>query len=135
MCIIAAHLNLPLYYLAYLSPVVLILVTNFFIFCRIFRVLYNQTVKQRNAKVRGNKGENLGKTVIENIKKTKYVMLSPTQIKGAVTVMILVGVGWIVGLLAVGPFEVFFKYLFCIMNAGQGAFIFLFRVILHPHVS
>jgi hypothetical protein len=146
LCVIAAHLNLPLYYIAYLSPVIAILLVNFFVFCRIFKVLYSQTLRQsREARVskavtesaksntgKGRWNESVGK---KPIGKTTYVMLSPSQIKGAVTVMILVGVGWIVGLLAIGPFEIFFKYLFCICNAGQGAMIFVFRVILHPQVG
>jgi len=144
MCIIAAHLNLPLYYAAYLTPAVIILVINFFVFCRIFNVLYKQTVRQTKEKRRAkqaseSKGQNTEKnwnnqTGKKSGDRITYVMLSPTQIKGAMTVMILVGVGWIVGLAAIGPFEVFFKYLFCICNAGQGAMIFLFRVILHPKV-
>lgn len=149
ICVIAAHLSLPIYYAAYMGPVVIILSVNFFVFCRIFRVLYKQTQKQikqgsdgAQRKVGGGCANmsqapqtDLARKVAENIKKTKYVMLSPTQIKGAVTVMILVGAGWVVGLAAIGPFEVFFKYLFCITNAGQGALIFLFRVVLHPQVS
>lgn len=105
------------------------ILVNLGVFCRIFNVLYKQTVKQRSQEgptkcksgVRErphDEPENLSKKVAENLRKTKYVMLSPTQIKGSITVMILVGAGWVVGLFAIGPFEVFFKYLFCITNAG-----------------
>jgi hypothetical protein len=123
-----------------MAPIIIILFVNMLVFCRIFNVLYKQTVKQK--KQIGQKSSapkvqdcnDLNRKVAENLKKTKHVMLSPTQIKGSITVMVLVGASWVVGLFAIGPFEVFFKYLFCITNAGQGGLIFLFRVVLHPQV-
>ena len=156
-CIMAAHLNLPMYYVAYLGPAALMLLINCFIFIRIFKVLCQQSanVRKQSAVIayhEKTKEEGMGQTKKKkknadgaglssgkfdwtSIKSTGFLNnISPTQVKGAMTVMVLLGVGWTLGFLAVGPFELVFRYLFCLCNAGQGVLIFLFRVLLHPQV-
>lgn len=124
LCLMSAHANIVLYYVAYIAPICIMLLLNLVVFGRIFRVLIQQTKRTKEAK-RRHDGE-----------APKYFLtkISPSQIKGATTVLVLLGVTWIVGLVAIGPFEVFFRYVYCVLNAGQGLFIFLFRVLLNPHV-
>ena len=54
------------------------------------------------------------------------------QLRGAVTVMALLGVTWISGALAIGPFKVALQYVFCVCSSLQGFVIFLVRVIQYP---
>lgn len=54
------------------------------------------------------------------------------QIRGAFTVMSLVGVTWIFGLLAMGKFRLLFQFLFCVLNSLQGFIIFTVRVVEFP---
>jgi len=142
----SAHANLPMYYIAYIGPIAIMIFINVTIFVRIFRVLYRQSDRigrqKRNIssdQLASNKVKKISKIMPEKQKSGQQtqgsVKISPTQIKGAITVMILVGFGWIFGLLAIGPFQTFFRYVFTICNAGQGLLIFIFRVLLHPQVS
>ncbi|CAL8095258.1 unnamed protein product [Orchesella dallaii] len=122
LCLMNAHKNIVIYYVAYIAPICIMLLVNVAIFCRVFRVLYQQT--RRTKAMTTAKGSST---------KIHLVKISRSQIKGSVTVLVLLGIGWILGLLAMGPFEIFFRYVFCICNAGQGALIFVFRVALNPH--
>jgi len=148
LCIMSAHANLPMYYIAYIGPIAIMIFINVAIFVRIFRVLYKQSNRVTKPKKTKNSDKPGKESKPEQIftknpnmrangkKETKTsVKISPTQIKGAVTVMILVGFGWIFGLFAIGPFQTFFRYVFTICNGGQGVLIFIFRVALHPQVS
>lgn len=54
------------------------------------------------------------------------------QIRGAVTVMALLGTGWVFGGLAIGGAKVLFSYLFTITNSLQGFIIFLVRCVQYP---
>jgi hypothetical protein len=54
------------------------------------------------------------------------------QLRGAVTVMILLGVTWVFGMFAFGKAKTVFQYVFCITNSLQGFFIFLVRCLMHP---
>lgn len=126
LCLMSPYENtvsLIIYYGAYIGPICIMLLVNVIIFGRVFRVLYLQTKR--------TKGPNCGKDVTT---KYQFVKISPSQIKGALSVLVLLGIGWIFGLLAMGPFELFFKYMNIACNAGQGLFIFIFRVLLNPHV-
>lgn len=54
------------------------------------------------------------------------------QLRGAVTVMALLGVTWVAGALAIGPVKVFMSYVFCLCNSLQGFVIFIVRVVQYP---
>ncbi|CAG7820248.1 unnamed protein product [Allacma fusca] len=140
-CIIAGHLNLPMYYAGYLGPAAVMLLINCYVFVRILQVLNQQGAnvrKQSKMAPPEIKLDSSGSKPLDwkSIKSTSsFFMVSPTQVKGAITVMVLLGVGWILGFFAIGPFKLVFSYLFCLCNAGQGVLIFLFRVLLHPQAS
>ncbi|PSN51903.1 hypothetical protein C0J52_12799 [Blattella germanica] len=61
---------------------------------------------------------------------------SPTvtvaQIRGAFTVMTLLGITWVFGALALGEAKLIFQYIFCISNSLQGFIIFLVRCVQYP---
>lgn len=54
------------------------------------------------------------------------------QFRGALTVMVLLGITWVFGTLAVGKLRLVFQYFFCISNSLQGFLIFLVRCLLYP---
>ena len=58
--------------------------------------------------------------------------VSMAQVRGAVTVMALLGVTWVSGALAIGPIKVALQYVFCVCNSLQGFVIFIVRVIQYP---
>lgn len=58
--------------------------------------------------------------------------LTPAQVRGALTVMFLLGITWVFGPLAIGKATVVFSYLFCICNSLQGCLIFIFRCLFNP---
>lgn len=115
-CIMAGHLNLPLYYATYFAPVVICLAINTFVFVRIIRVLYLQSSRTKqqqmmtsssfstkmsknlHATTKTATGANDWKSVRSSSSSSSH-MLSPVQIKGALTVLFLLGIGWTFGLL------------------------------------
>lgn len=54
------------------------------------------------------------------------------QIRGAVTVMSLLGTGWVFGSLAIGEAKLVFSYLFTVTNSLQGFIIFMVRCVQYP---
>lgn len=52
----------------------------------------------------------------------------------ALAIMILLGLTWVFGALAIGDAKLVFEYLFCIFNALQGFFIFVFYCARQPEV-
>lgn len=57
--------------------------------------------------------------------------VTAAQVRGALMVMVLLGVTWIFGALALGPGRVVFAYVFCIANSMQGFLIFTLRCLQH----
>ena len=64
----------------------------------------------------------------------RTLSLCDPQIRGAFTVMFLLGVTWVFGPLAIKEAKVVFNYLFCILNSLQGFLIFVFRCLFNPEV-
>lgn len=58
--------------------------------------------------------------------------ITAAQVRGAFTVMVLLGVTWVFGTMAIGKVKIIFHYLFCISNSLQGFLIFFVRCLLHP---
>lgn len=58
--------------------------------------------------------------------------ITVVQIKGAFTVMVLLGVTWVFGAFAVGEAKLVFQYVFCISNSLQGFLIFVIRCLSYP---
>ena len=60
--------------------------------------------------------------------------LNPAQIRGAFTVMTLLGVTWVFGPFAISEAKLVINYLFTILNSLQGFLIFIFRCCFNPEV-
>ena len=57
------------------------------------------------------------------------------QVRGAFMVMILLGITWLFGPLAIEDARLVFSYIFCICNSLQGCLIFFFRCLLNPEAQ
>ena len=60
--------------------------------------------------------------------------VTPAQIRGAFTVMTLLGVTWVFGPFAINEAKVVVNYIFTILNSLQGFLIFVFRCCFNPEV-
>ncbi|KAH7976690.1 hypothetical protein HPB52_018189 [Rhipicephalus sanguineus] len=58
--------------------------------------------------------------------------ITAAQVRGAFTVMTLLGITWIFGIFAVGEARTVFQYVFCVCNSMQGFLIFVVRVLQYP---
>lgn len=54
------------------------------------------------------------------------------QVRGAVTVVALLGITWVFGALSLGGARLMLQYLFCLTTPLQGLIIFIVRVAQHP---
>ncbi|XP_069694647.1 uncharacterized protein [Periplaneta americana] len=114
-CMVTSSYSI-LYYLAYLGPTCFILAINCIVFILVTKVLF-----QRRGHAVGKVGINSDSPVI-----------TVAQIRGAFTVMTLLGVTWVFGALALGELKLVFQYVFCICNSLQGFIIFLVRCVQYP---
>ncbi|CAG5131282.1 unnamed protein product, partial [Candidula unifasciata] len=99
----------PAFYAAFLAPVCLILLIN----CMAFILVVKQLASMSS--IRLNKTER-NSTV--------------QRLRGAVGVVILLGLSWIFAIFAIDQASVAFYYLFAIFNSLQGLFIFIFYCLL-----
>lgn len=60
--------------------------------------------------------------------------INPAQIRGAFTVMTLLGITWVFGPFAINEAKLVINYLFTILNSLQGFLIFVFRCCFNPEV-
>jgi len=109
------------YYATMVGPACLILLINTVVFFVVLKVILQQG---KRARATGKVGCGVGND--------KSASVSMAQLRGAVTVMALLGVTWISGALAIGPFKVALQYVFCVCSSLQGFVIFLVRVIQYP---
>ncbi|XP_064632219.1 uncharacterized protein LOC135490733 isoform X2 [Lineus longissimus] len=114
MCMISDR-NPYLYYITFLSPCCLILIINSIVFIMVARVIMKPKMH--------------GRVGMDAKQVTKL------QLRGAVTVMILLGITWVFGMFAFGKAKTVFQYVFCITNSLQGFFIFLVRCLMHPEAK
>lgn len=101
------------FYAALLGPACLILLINTAVFIMVSRVILKPRFK-------GQVGSNDS--------------INPAQIRGAFTVMTLLGVTWVFGPLAINEAKIVINYLFAILNSLQGFLIFVFRCCFNPEV-
>ncbi|ESO84327.1 hypothetical protein LOTGIDRAFT_74363, partial [Lottia gigantea] len=99
------------YYISLVGPACLILITNTIVFIMVARVILKPRFQQQE---RGT------------------MTVTPAQVRGAFTVMILLGITWVFGPLAIREAKLVFNYLFCILNSLQGFMIFVFRCLFNP---
>ncbi|CAG5121844.1 unnamed protein product [Candidula unifasciata] len=99
------------FYASLVAPACVILFVNILVFIRVVRII-----------LRPNNQNQLTPD-------KRQITLS--QVRGAFTVMCLLGVTWVFGPLAIGDAQTVFNYLFCICNSFQGFAIFVFRCLFH----
>lgn len=111
------------YYGSFIGPTCLIVLINLSVFFLVLRVILMQ----------GQRGRAVGK-VSENGRGANGSnrLVTMAQLRGAVTVMALLGVTWLAGALAVGPLKLVMSYVFCVCNSLQGFVIFIVRVVQYP---
>ncbi|KAK7478666.1 hypothetical protein BaRGS_00030051, partial [Batillaria attramentaria] len=99
------------FYVAFVAPVCLILLFNVISFLLVLRVILGLTNNKLN--------------------RTQFTQ-AVQKLRRAVGVIILLGLTWAFGLLAIdGATQIVFHYLFAIFNSLQGLFIFLFYCIFN----
>jgi hypothetical protein len=94
--------------LAFLVPVVLILLVNFVAFILILRSLFTAGTK------------------VTSDRKTKGI----TQARRSIAILVVLGLTWVFGILAIKDAKLVFQYLFCIFNSLQGLLVFIFYCVL-----
>ena len=97
---------------AQFAPILLIIVINFVIF-----ILAIRTLNRTGAMVSAEK------------KSTSY-----HRARTAIAILLLLGLTWAFGALAVSRAQLVFDYLFCIFNSLQGFLIFYFHCLRHQEV-
>ncbi|WAR26342.1 LOW QUALITY PROTEIN: AGRG4-like protein [Mya arenaria] len=107
--------NAVAFYAALLGPACLVLLINFAVFIMVSRVILRPRFK--------------GGQVVSNSDS-----LNPAQIRGAFTVMTLLGITWVFGPFAIKEAKIVVNYVFTILNSLQGFLIFVFRCCFNPEV-
>ena len=100
------------FYVAYLAPIVVMLITNFIFLMLSLRGIFG------SARKTGNKG-------FSKKRKVRIVL----------SCVVLIGLTWIIGVFAIGPLKSTLQILFTILNSLQGVFIFLFYCLLNSKVQ
>ncbi|PIK53660.1 hypothetical protein BSL78_09426 [Apostichopus japonicus] len=99
---------------AFLGPVVVVILVNFLILLMVVRVVY------RASSARGKED-------------AEYKHLT-AALKGALFLLPLLGLSWVIGFMSVNEGTLVFQYLFVIFNSLQGFFIFLFYCAINKEV-
>ncbi|XP_064607198.1 uncharacterized protein LOC135471789 isoform X2 [Liolophura sinensis] len=107
-----SHASTTAFYVAVLAPACVIILIDIVVFVMVSRVIM---------KPRFTGHINAVDTTI-----------TAAQVRGAFTVLVLLGVSWVFGPLAINEAKLVFSYLFCIANAFQGFLIFIFRCFINP---
>jgi len=102
------------FFSALLGPACLILLINIAVFIMVSRVILRPRFK-------GQVGSNNDS-------------INPAQIRGAITVMTLLGITWVFGPFAIKEAKLTINYIFTILNSLQGFLIFVFRCCFNPEV-
>lgn len=97
-----------IYYSTFMGPNCCMLLGSLFVFLRVSKVIFTPKLNSRNSRV------------------------TASQVRGAFTVMILLGTTWVFGPLAFGRAKILFSYLFSITNSLQGLMIFIIRCLMYP---
>lgn len=120
--------NPYIYYVAFLGISCLILFINLLVFIMVTRVLFTPRMAAKStAASNSNSAANAGSPTAPS-----PPLITAVQVRGAFTVMTLLGVTWIFGVLAVGEARTVFQYVFCVCNSMQGFLIFIVRVLQYP---
>uniref|UniRef100_K1RD43 Uncharacterized protein n=1 Tax=Magallana gigas TaxID=29159 RepID=K1RD43_MAGGI len=97
------------FYASFLAPVAIIIIINFIVFFLVLRQLWGASTR--------------------NLNKTDSTKTS-SRLRGAVTLVIMLGLTWVFAILAIDGGAPVFQYLFTVFNSLQGLFIFVFHCLL-----
>lgn len=97
------------FYVAFLAPVCIVLLVNTVVFVLVIRQIIRRSSKK------------LTKTDSSS---------TAARLRGAISLVVLLGLTWVFAFLAVGNFGIAFHYLFALFNSLQGFFIFVFYCLL-----
>ncbi|XP_077495708.1 uncharacterized protein LOC144106737 [Amblyomma americanum] len=122
-CVISSR-NPFIYYIAFLGISCFILFVNLLVFIMVTRVLFKPRMAGATKPASHTSGSSCG---IGN-----NPPITAAQVRGAFTVMTLLGITWIFGVFAVGEARTVFQYVFCVCNSMQGFLIFVVRVLQYP---
>ncbi|CAN8002029.1 unnamed protein product, partial [Ixodes hexagonus] len=122
-CVLSSR-NPYIYYIAFLGIACLILFINLLVFIMVTRVLFTPRMATKAAANNSNSSNSASGNSAPPI--------TAAQVRGAFTVMTLLGVTWIFGVFAVGDARTVFQYIFCVCNSMQGFLIFVVRVLQYP---
>ncbi|KAK7482383.1 hypothetical protein BaRGS_00026402, partial [Batillaria attramentaria] len=101
------------FYVAFVAPVALMIILNFIVFGIVLRVIVGKAHKK------------LGRSDAHSTLR---------RLRRAVGVVILLGLTWVFGFMAVGEVKLIMQYLFVVFNSLQGLFIFLFYCVMNREV-
>ncbi|KAL1470932.1 hypothetical protein MTO96_040187, partial [Rhipicephalus appendiculatus] len=128
-CVISSK-NQFIYYIAFLGISCLILFVNLLVFIMVTRVLFKPRMAEANSSKSAN--HNSCSASSPSGSAAANPPITAAQVRGAFTVMTLLGVTWIFGVFAVGEAKTVFQYVFCVCNSMQGFLIFVVRVLQYP---
>ncbi|CAL4150551.1 unnamed protein product, partial [Meganyctiphanes norvegica] len=117
-CVITSRLNPTVYYITYLGPICAVLLINCVVFVLVTRVL----CQRRPQKTKSHSGSKAP---------SKKSPVTLAQVRGAITVVALLGVTWVSGAFSVGWARIPLLYIMCITTPIQGLIIFIVRVAQH----
>lgn len=117
-CVINPTHNPAVYYSTYMGPICCVLAVNCVVFVMVTRVLCQ---RRPRSKARSPSGT-----------PPKESIVTLAQVRGAVTVVALLGVTWVAGAFSVGWARLPMQYIFCLTTPLQGLIIFIVRVAQHP---
>ncbi|XP_049513847.1 cadherin EGF LAG seven-pass G-type receptor 2 [Dermacentor silvarum] len=126
-CVISSR-NPFIYYIAFLGISCFILFVNLLVFIMVTRVLFKPRMAGANTKAAANHNSSSA----SGPGAANSLPITAAQVRGAFTVMTLLGVTWIFGVFAVGEARTVFQYVFCVCNSMQGFLIFVVRVLQYP---
>ncbi|XP_064625348.1 adhesion G protein-coupled receptor L3-like [Lineus longissimus] len=100
---------------AFAGPVAVITMANMVVLGICIRVLYNN----------GKRTNKHGETVVKKL---------GVAVRGALVLLCLLGLTWVVGFVYLGRSTIVFAYIFSILNSAQGLFIFVFQCATNDKV-
>ncbi|XP_064628350.1 adhesion G-protein coupled receptor G2-like isoform X7 [Lineus longissimus] len=105
------------FYGAIVAPVCAILIVNIIAFIMVIRQLHRLTERKKLTKM------------------DKAHTSTMTQLRGAVSVLVLLGLTWLFAFLSIGDASLAFAYIFAILNTLQGLWVFVFYCLLKKDVQ
>ncbi|KAH7977001.1 hypothetical protein HPB52_022811 [Rhipicephalus sanguineus] len=125
-CVISSR-NPFIYYIAFLGASCLIFSFNILVFIMVMRVFFKTRMAGDISKSSNHNSSSASGSSVSN-----SLPITVAQVRGAFTVMALLGVTWTFVVFAVNESSEMFPYVFCVCNSVQGFLIFVVRVLRYP---